>query len=56
MQSIKLTFPNAQGEPLAARLDLPVTGQAVAYALFAHCFTCTKNLKAVANITRGLSV
>ncbi len=55
MQSIPLTFPNAQGVPLAARLDLPVTGQAVAYALFAHCFTCTKNLKAVAHITRALA-
>ena len=55
MQSINLTFPNTQGQQLAARLDLPVTGQAVAYALFAHCFTCTKNLKAVANITRALA-
>ncbi len=55
MQSINLKFANSHGQQLAARLDLPVTGQAVAYALFAHCFTCTKNLKAVGNITRALA-
>jgi len=55
MQSINLQFANTEGQRLAARLDLPVTGQAVAYALFAHCFTCTKNLKAVGNITRALA-
>lgn len=55
MQSVNLKFANAEGQLLAARLDLPVTGQAVAYALFAHCFTCTKNLKAVGNITRALA-
>lgn len=55
MPSINLSFPNAQGHRLAARLDMPVTGQAVAYALFAHCFTCSKNLKAVGNITRALA-
>lgn len=55
MQSQRLFFTNRQGEKLGARLDLPVDGQPLAYALFAHCFTCTKNLKAVANINQSLT-
>ncbi len=55
MRFEKLTFENDQGDHLAARLDLPVDGDPIAYALFAHCFTCSKNLKAVANISRALN-
>jgi len=36
-------------------LDLPDPGNAQAYALFAHCFTCSKNLKAVMSISRALT-
>lgn len=55
MRSKTLTFPNRTGQLLAARLDLPVDGKPIAYALFAHCFTCTKNLRAVTNISRALT-
>ncbi|MFZ1752586.1 MAG: alpha/beta fold hydrolase [Caldilineaceae bacterium] len=55
MQSEKITFPSAAGDKLAARLDLPVDGKPIAYALFAHCFTCSKNLHAVSNISRALT-
>jgi len=55
MHSEKLSFSNLQGQLLAARLDSPVTGRPLAYALFAHCFTCTMNLKAVGNISRALT-
>ena len=55
MRSENLTFENQRGEELAARLDLPVDGDPIACALFAHCFTCTKNLKAVGNISRALT-
>jgi putative redox protein len=51
----RLTFKNAQGDPLAARLDLPLDEKPTAYALFAHCFTCTKNLKALVHINRALT-
>ena len=47
--SQKLTFPGAQGDPLAARLDTP-KGKPRAYALFAHCFTCTKDIFAASRI------
>jgi putative redox protein len=55
MEFQKITFENKQGQKLGARLDLPVDGQPVAFALFAHCFTCTKNLKAAGNISRALT-
>ena len=53
MKSEHLRFPGSQGQELAARLDSPVTVPA-AYALFAHCFTCSKDLKAVGWISRAL--
>jgi len=55
MPSEKTTFPGANGDRLAARLDLPVDGKPIAYALFAHCFTCGKNLRAAGNISRALT-
>jgi len=51
----KISFVNKNGENLTARLDLPVNGHPIAYALFAHCFTCSKNLTAVKNISRALN-
>ena len=40
-----IRFPGAQGQILAGILDLP-DSPPVAHAVFAHCFTCTKDLKA----------
>ncbi|MCI5083985.1 MAG: alpha/beta fold hydrolase [Saprospiraceae bacterium] len=56
MPSQKISFENTAGEQLAARLELPVNQHPVAYALFAHCFTCNKNLTAVRNISRALNL
>jgi len=55
MQFQKISFKNANGENLSARLDSPLSGEPVAFALFAHCFTCSKNLKAVGNISEALN-
>ena len=52
--SQKLTFQGAQGDELAARLDLPA-GKPRAYALFAHCFTCSKDIFAAARIAGELA-
>ncbi len=49
----RVTFEGNQGFPLAGILDQP-PGPPRAYALFAHCFTCSKDLKAVAWISRTL--
>ena len=51
----KIAFQNKQGEQLAAYLDFPVDQQPRAFAIFAHCFTCNKNLKAINNISRALT-
>ncbi len=51
--SEKLTFPGSSGEALAARLDMPA-GSPRAYALFAHCFTCSKDIFAAARISEAL--
>lgn len=54
MPSKKITFTGSLGEPLAARLDLPDVG-ATGFAVFAHCFTCSKDTKAAAYIARALA-
>ncbi|MCP3961241.1 MAG: OsmC family protein [bacterium] len=53
MQSQRVTFPGAFGHDLAARLDRSEEPPR-ACALFAHCFTCSKDLKATARISRAL--
>ncbi|MDX2289965.1 MAG: bifunctional alpha/beta hydrolase/OsmC family protein [Hyphomicrobiaceae bacterium] len=50
----RLSFPGALGHPLAARIDRP-PGTPRAYALFAHCFTCSKDLAAARGIAQGLA-
>ncbi len=50
----KLSFPNARGEQLAALLERPA-GPIRAYALFAHCFTCSKNIGAATRVSRALA-
>ncbi len=50
----KVTFTNAEGQELSGRLEFPADRQPHNFALFAHCFTCTKNLGAVRNISRAL--
>lgn len=52
--SEKITFPGAQGVMLAARMDRPA-GQAKATAIFAHCFTCSKDIFAASRIARELA-
>lgn len=53
-RSEKVEFPGASGAPLSARLDLPAVPP-LAYALFAHCFTCTKDTRASAYVSAALA-
>ncbi|MCA6078301.1 bifunctional alpha/beta hydrolase/OsmC family protein [Fulvivirga sedimenti] len=55
MNSTKISFLNQQGQSLIARLELP-TSKPEAWAIFAHCFTCSKDLNAVINISRSLNL
>jgi putative redox protein len=50
-----IKFYNKEGEELAGKLELPLDKKPHHFAIFAHCFTCSKDLKAVRNITLALS-
>ncbi|MCK0094185.1 bifunctional alpha/beta hydrolase/OsmC family protein [Yoonia sp. F2084L] len=54
MPTEKLTFTGHAGDTLAARLDMP-NGPHLATALFAHCFTCSKDITAARRIAARLS-
>ena len=49
----KFMFPGSAGVQLAARLDRP-SGKIRAFALFAHCFACSKDIFAAARIAARL--
>jgi uncharacterized OsmC-like protein/alpha/beta superfamily hydrolase len=54
IRSEKVEFPGAGGEMLAGRLDRPA-GRPRAFGLFAHCFTCSKDVFAAQHIATGLA-
>ncbi|MEE2567310.1 bifunctional alpha/beta hydrolase/OsmC family protein [Hyphobacterium marinum] len=54
MKSEKVEFEGSQGHSLAARLDLPL-GTPRAHAIFAHCFSCSKDVLAASRISRELA-
>ena len=50
--SARTVFRGSSGE-LTGKLEMPI-GDPKAWALFAHCFTCGKDVKAAARISRAL--
>lgn len=54
MNQQRIDFPGAHGSSLAGRLDVPA-GPIRAYALFAHCFTCGKDVFAASRISQALT-
>lgn len=50
----KISFQGALGDSLSARLDSP-QGEIKAYALFVHCFTCSKDFLAASRISSALT-
>ncbi|MEP3274861.1 MAG: alpha/beta fold hydrolase [Stappiaceae bacterium] len=54
VKPLRISFDGAQGAKLAARLDLPA-GPVAAYALFAHCFTCSKDVLAARRVAEELT-
>ena len=50
----RITFPGSQDAELAARIDLPA-GPPRAFAVFAHCFTCGKDIQAASRIATALT-
>lgn len=55
MITTRIFFKNAEGEKLAGYLELPFNQVPHNFAIFAHCFTCNKNFKAVKNICTSLT-
>jgi uncharacterized OsmC-like protein/alpha-beta hydrolase superfamily lysophospholipase len=51
----RLDIRNAEGQRLAARLELPLDEVPEAWAIFAHCFTCGKDIKAAYHISKALA-
>ncbi len=51
---MKFDFPNNKGEILSGKLELP-KGEPKAFALFAHCFTCSKDIVAPNFISKALT-
>ena len=54
MKKTKVSFPGANGDNLVGLLEQP-DGETRAFALFAHCFTCGKDVAAASRIARALS-
>jgi putative redox protein len=55
MKKESIPFKNREGIELSAFIYHPLDQQPRFFALFAHCFTCNKNMKAVQNICNTLS-
>lgn len=56
MESRRIEFEGSAGARLTARLELPEAGIAPhAFALFAHCFTCSKDTPAAVKVSRALA-
>jgi len=55
MKSLRVEFENFNGSRLGARIDMPKELKPEHFALFAHCFTCTKNIKSIDNINKALT-
>ena len=54
MPTERFQFASSEGHQLAAALDTP-DGPVAAYALFAHCFTCGKDVLAARRISAALA-
>lgn len=55
MPTEKIQFEGADGHLLSARIEAPPGPRPATWALFAHCFTCTKNIRAAVDISRALA-
>jgi len=55
MKTKKVHFTNNDGKKLEGRLELPFNQDPHNFVLFAHCFTCNKNLIAIRNICDSLT-
>lgn len=50
-----VSFASLAGHQLAGRLDRPEGAEPIAYAVFSHCFSCSKDIKSINWISKGLA-
>lgn len=55
MKSKNFSFQNHSGIHLSAKLNTPDDGKVLGYAIFAHCFTCHKNIKSITHIAKAMT-
>lgn len=55
MKKERIKFDGSMGDKLAAEINFPADDHAHNFVIFAHCFTCNKNLNAVKNIILGMT-
>jgi alpha/beta superfamily hydrolase len=55
MKTERFRFPNFNGNFLSANMDTPDNGEFKAIAIYAHCFTCSKNLKTLLPFFKSLT-
>lgn len=55
MQPAHFDFPNSEGIMLSAHMEWPANEHPHSYAIFAHCFTCNQNFRAVRVISKALA-
>ncbi len=56
MAGNRVAFDNGRGQILVGRLEMPAHDKPRAFALYAHCFTCGKDVRAAVNICRALAL
>jgi uncharacterized OsmC-like protein/esterase/lipase len=55
MKKENIQFEGSKGDKLSATIHFPADNHPHNYVIFAHCFTCNKNLNAVRNIILGMT-
>ncbi|MBE9516801.1 MAG: alpha/beta hydrolase [Proteobacteria bacterium] len=55
MRRQKFTVTGGLGAPLSVQLDMPDEGTPQHYAIYSHCYTCSKNLKSINNIAHAMA-
>lgn len=55
MKTEPIRFTGSLGEDLVGVIDWPDNEEVAAFALFAHCFTCSKDLKASSKVSGALA-
>lgn len=54
-KTIRVTFPNQNGDMIAGRLEMPIDEQPTHIGLFSHCFTCSKEFFAPTKVSKALA-